>query len=84
MPGVFMQFMRDRRNNNPDHDGEAEIAGPRAPAGPKARPLSRPPPLRPGVSDVRVPEEATESPRSVAGSAATTRETYPQHPSMRD
>eukprot|EP00959_Pyramimonas_sp_CCMP1952_P079663 1666116-Pyramimonas_sp.AAC.1 len=35
------QCMNDRRNNDPEHDGEAEIVGPHAPAGPKARPLSR-------------------------------------------
>eukprot|EP00959_Pyramimonas_sp_CCMP1952_P224561 4695541-Pyramimonas_sp.AAC.1 len=80
----LIQFMRDRRRNNPYHDGEAEFVGPRAPAGTKDRPLSRPPPLRPGVSDVRVSEEAAESPRSVAGSAVTTRETYLLHPSVRD
>eukprot|EP00959_Pyramimonas_sp_CCMP1952_P387338 8117449-Pyramimonas_sp.AAC.1 len=71
--------MRDRenRNANPHHCGEADPVGPiRAQDEVKARPPPPPRPRRPNVSDARASDDATESPHSVAGTAATTREEY--------
>eukprot|EP00959_Pyramimonas_sp_CCMP1952_P038474 805275-Pyramimonas_sp.AAC.1 len=77
--------MRDHSNDDLYHDGQADLVGPRrAPGEAKARPLTPPPPIRPDVPDVRVPDDATEPPRSVAGSAVTTREAYPQYPNTWD